>query len=73
MRKWINRDDGKLCVVGNYTLNIFEIIGYLVFIVGGLVLNVKVLAELKPYGWLLFISGLILLVYGGKKNNHQCP
>lgn len=68
IRKWINRDDGNLFAVGNYNLNAFEIIGYLVGLPGLVILAVKALAEFKPYGWFLSISGFIFFIYGTIKN-----
>ena len=67
MRKWINRDDGNLLVVGNCNINTVEIIAHLILITGVLILGFKVFAEFKPYGWGLLLFGIVLLICGGKR------
>jgi hypothetical protein len=69
IRKWVNRDDGKLQRVGNHNVNAFEIIGCLLFIAGTLFMRVNILSDFKSYGWFLFVAGILLFVYGGLKSN----
>ncbi len=71
IRKWVNRDDGKWLRVGNYDLNLLEIIGWFIFIGGILPLGIKSLAPFKLYGWILTILGLIVAFFGNLKNKND--
>ncbi len=71
IRKWINRDDGKWFRVGNYDLNLIEIIGYLICFAGIFPLGVKSFAAFKPYGWILIILGSIVAIVGNIKNKND--
>jgi hypothetical protein len=41
LRRWINRDDGKYCQIGNENLNYLEVVGIVFMISGLLALPIK--------------------------------
>jgi hypothetical protein len=73
VRRWINRDNGRIYQGGNCNLNAMEIIGWLFFIVSMLsyLFTEKALANLAWQGWSTLAVSVILIIIGASKNENN--
>jgi hypothetical protein len=73
-RKWINRDDGKYCQVGNENLNCVEVFGYTLLICSFLVVVINKNELVHVPKWMTITvatTAIVLMWWGNYKKNKQ--
>ena len=73
VRRWINRDNGRIYQVGNRNLNAIEVMGWLFFIVAMLshLFTEKTSANLSWLGWSSLVVGVMLMIVGACKGENK--
>ena len=71
IRAWINKNDGSFYQVDNYKLNVFEAIGFLLFIASFIVYVMHDKAGFKEtwLGWVFITIGIISITIGIAKRS----
>lgn len=75
LRAWVNRDDGKMLQIGNRRLNVFELLGYLLFVLSLViyVLHDKTGFNATWIGWAALFGGAVMVALsaGGANDDDQ--
>ncbi len=71
VRAWMNRDNGKMLHIGNRRLNIFELLGYLLFVLALIIylLHDKTGFGATWIGWVSLFAGAVMVAISAGNAN----